>query len=164
MRNLIILCQLTILSLSYSTRGDVPKKNFTVFVTVDSTLCVPEQHIYLYYFRHNECNIEDSAQVSAGCNTICLQGYVPEQEGVSLLFERQGPGTVNMVATPGDKREMNNRKKEASLLSKDMAKENLNINGRYALWNLQVSNQDNAPVVLPLSTGKYILLDSLITR
>lgn len=312
MRNLVILCQFIILSSLYGSRIDNPEKNYTVIVSVDSTLCIPEQYVYLYYFRHNECYMEDSAQLSANCRTVRLQGYVPEQEGVSLLFEKQGPGTVNMVATPGDtiyvnitekdlmntvcksvrgssatneeaayfnqrsslilkrfslletiqvcqsdsiqvrllkeceeiesemraneiqslkstrhpyiawlraitlsandygpdsvrtlknetmarfpdyakmerlqpdrkqqppsskmslknqarirqikerKREMNNRKKETNLLGKDMTKENLNINGRYALWNLQVSNRDNDSVVLPLSTGKYILID-----
>lgn len=313
MRNLIIIFQFIVLLPFYNRTENVHKNNFTIFVTVDSALCTPEQYIYLYYFRHNECNIEDSTQISVDCRTVCLQGYVPEQECVSLLFEKQGPGCVNMIATPGDtifihigeedmmntvcknvigssatneeaiyfnqrsslilerfslleqiqvcqsdsiqaqlikkceniekemreneiqslkntqhpyiawvrattlsinsygtdsvrklkdetisrfpnyakmerlylnrkqmpsssekslknqerirqikrkKRELNNREKSIlPPMNKDISKENLQIDGRYALWDLQASDTNDIPVVLPLSTGKYVLID-----
>lgn len=79
-----------------------PQKNFSVIVTVDSSLCTPAQYIYLYYLQYNECYIEDSSLVSLKKNQVCLQGYVPYQESVSLLFEKQGPGEVELIASPGD--------------------------------------------------------------
>lgn len=90
------------LALSLSCSIVAPKKNFTVIVTVDSSLCTPQQHIYMYYFRHNECSIEDSVLISINHETVHLTGYIPEQEKVSLLFEKQGPGCVDIIATPND--------------------------------------------------------------
>lgn len=100
MNNLTNLFLFLVLSLSCSIA--TPKKNFTVIITVDSSLCTPQQYLYLYYFRHNECNIEDSALVSVNHRTVHLKGYIPEQEKVSLLFEKQGPGRVDIIATPND--------------------------------------------------------------
>ena len=95
----VFLC-LAFLSLS---SGKKPEKNFCVTVTADSSLCAPSQYVYLYYFCHNECYIEDSALLSAQDKTVQLYGFIPEQESVSLLFEKQGPGKVDLIATPGDR-------------------------------------------------------------
>lgn len=92
------LC-LTLLALT-SSKGS--EKNFCITVTADSSLCIPSQYVYLHYLRYNECYIEDSALLSPQDKTVHLYGFVPEQEMVSLLFEKQGPGEVDIVATPGD--------------------------------------------------------------
>lgn len=310
MNNLTNLFLFLVLSLSCSIA--TPKKNFTVIITVDSSLCTPQQYLYLYYFRHNECNIEDSALVSVNHRTVHLKGYIPEQEKVSLLFEKQGPGRVDIIATPNDtisisigkedmqntvcksvigspatneeaiyfdrlstlikkrlsllekmqiyqsdsiqseikeeyeeietelrrneilslkttqhpyiawvrsitlstndygtdsvrrlkdevlsrfpnyekmerlkpdrkkqpsssekslnnqhriqqiiekKRELNNQKKNVEFKSKDIAKEKLQIQGRYALWNIKANNINDTPTTLPLSTGKYTFIN-----
>ena len=45
------------------------------------------------------------------------------------------------------------------LISKDAAKEEVQVEGRYALWNVEVSDTNNKVLILPLSTGKHILVN-----
>lgn len=99
MRILFVISTLLLFVAHSDNKG---KHNFTVTVSADSVLCSTPQYIYMYYFRGNECHMEDSALISSNNNTVSLKGYVTEQENVSLLFEKRGPNCVDLIVSPNN--------------------------------------------------------------
>ena len=78
------------------------QERFSITLEVDSAIASQPQWVYLYSQIEGDMQLHDSLSIDSLHRVGTVQGTVPYEYNVNLMFARRGPGTVPIVVKNGD--------------------------------------------------------------
>ena len=78
------------------------QERFSITLEVDSAIASQPQWVYLYSQIEGDMQLHDSLSIDSLHRVGTVQGTVPYEYNVNLMFTRRGPGIVPVVVKNGD--------------------------------------------------------------
>ena len=84
------------------TKNASSQNHFAITLKVDSAIASEPQKVYLYSQIEKQMQLHDSLSIDSVHRIGTMNGKVPYEYAVQLMFARRGPGVVPVVVSNGD--------------------------------------------------------------